>query len=285
MTTFHKAVKDFEKDCAERNIPEETVMAYLVEIAQRERYDLYANFDEEMPKDLEEEFSDGMKRILANEPMAHVLGYSWFYGYKMIANPTVLIPRPETEELCANVLSRIDEIFKDNKKIMCADIGCGSGAIAITLKNEEKKVEMVATDISLEALETAKENAQRNNAEITFYDGDMLEPIINENIKLDVLVCNPPYIPEDEEMEASVVEFEPHVALFGGEDGLKFYRSVFRDCKKVLKEKSFMAFEMGWNQKAKMEGLLKEYLPEAKYEIIKDMSGKDRMLLVYFGCE
>ncbi len=285
MTTFHRAVLNFETKCEERNVPKETVMAYLVEISQRERYNLYANFDQEMPKELEEEFSNGMQRILNQEPMAHVLGYSWFYGYKMIANPTVLIPRYETEELCANVLARIDELFMDEEKIVCADIGTGSGAIAITLVKEESKISMYATDISGEALETAKQNAEMNEADITFLQGDMVQPIIDANIKLDVLVCNPPYIPEDETMEESVIDYEPHVALFGGQDGLKFYRSVFENCKKVLKEKSFMAFEMGWNQRESMEKLLHEYFGDVNYEIMKDINGKDRMLFVYFGCE
>ena len=85
-------------------------------------------------------------------------------------------------------------------------------------------------------------------------------------------------------MERSVVDFEPHVALFGGEDGLKFYRMVFADCRAVLKEKAFMAFEMGWNQREAMSSLVKSLLPEASFEIRKDMNGKDRMLFVYFNC-
>ena len=85
-------------------------------------------------------------------------------------------------------------------------------------------------------------------------------------------------------METSVVDFEPHVALFGGEDGLKFYCMIFQDCKKVLNEKAFMAFEMGWDQRERMSKLVEEMLPEARYEILKDMNGKDRMLFVYFNC-
>ena len=85
-------------------------------------------------------------------------------------------------------------------------------------------------------------------------------------------------------MERSVVDFEPHVALFGGEDGLRFYREVFADCRKVLKETAFMAFEMGWNQREAMSALVRETLPEAEFEIRKDMNGKDRMLFVYFNC-
>ena len=84
-------------------------------------------------------------------------------------------------------------------------------------------------------------------------------------------------------MEKSVVDFEPHVALFGGSDGLYFYRKIFESCQKVMKERSFMAFEMGWNQRTAMSQLIEEKLPGADYEILQDMNGKDRMLFVYFN--
>ncbi len=282
MTTFSKIVREYEKQCDSKDIPMETVMAYLTELSQRERYDLYLHYEDEMPEELEKEFIAGMKRILNYEPMEHVLGYSWFYGYKMIVNEDVLIPRPETEELCANILARMDERFPDKDKITCADVGTGSGAIAIVLAKEEPKVTMMATDISEEAVQTAKKNALNNEADITFVTGDMLQPLIDSNIKLDVLVSNPPYIPQEEVMEKSVIDYEPHVALFGGEDGLKFYKEIFKNCRKVLNEKAFMAFEMGWDQRERMSNLVEEMLPECKYEIIKDMNDKDRMLFVYF---
>ncbi len=282
MTTFSKIVREYEKQCDSKDIPMETVMAYLTELSQRERYDLYLHYEDEMPEELEKEFIAGMQRILNYEPMEHVLGYSWFYGYKMIVNEDVLIPRPETEELCANILARMDERFPNKEQITCADVGTGSGAIAIVLAKEEPKVTMMATDISEEAVQTAKKNALNNEADITFVTGDMLQPLIDSNIKLDVLVSNPPYIPQEEVMEKSVIDYEPHVALFGGEDGLKFYKEIFKNCRKVLNEKAFMAFEMGWDQRERMSNLVEEMLPECKYEIIKDMNDKDRMLFVYF---
>ncbi len=285
MTTFDQAVRKYEKLCEERNIPAQTVMAYLVELSRMERYALYASFKEEMPEELEKTFYAGMERILQDEPMEHVLGYTWFYGYRFIVNEDVLIPRVETEELCANVLARMDEYFADNKEISAADVGTGSGAIAITLCKEEPKVNMIATDISEEALVTARRNAELNEADVSFVAGDMLKPLIERGVKLDVLVSNPPYIPSEEKMEKSVVDFEPHVALFGGEDGLKFYREIFRDCRAVLKEKAFMAFEMGYDQRERMSKLVEEMLPGWEYEILKDINNKDRMLFVYRNCK
>ena len=279
-----ETVRKYEALCEEHDIPPETVMSFLVELSQRERWNLYLHYEEEMPEELAPEFEAGMARILNDEPMAHVLGYSWFYGYRIPVNEDVLIPRPETEELCAYTLARIDRNFPEGT-VMCADIGTGSGAIAITLCKEELRVSMIATDISEEALAMARKAAALNDAEIRFLSGDMLKPLMEQGIRLDVLVCNPPYIPDDETMERSVVDFEPHVALFGGSDGLKFYREVFRDCHAVLKEKAFMAFEMGWNQREAMSALVEETLPGVPYEILKDMNGKDRMLFVYFNCE
>jgi release factor glutamine methyltransferase len=283
MTAFSESVRKYEELCEQNDVPAETVMAFLVELSQRERYDLYLHYEEEMPAELEQEFDEGMARILKQEPMEHVLGYSWFYGYKMIVNEDVLIPRPETEELCANILGRMDQYFPGNETIECTDVGTGSGAIAIVLAKEEPKVHMSATDISEEALATARKNAEINGAEIQFTAGDMLKPLIAAGTKLDVLVSNPPYIPAQEKMEKSVVDYEPHVALFGGEDGLKFYRMIFEDCRKVLKDKAFMAFEMGWDQRERMSALVEEILPGTRYEILKDMNGKDRMLFVYFN--
>jgi release factor glutamine methyltransferase len=216
--------------------------------------------------------------------MAHVLGYSWFYGYQFIVNPDVLIPRPETEELCAGILARIDRYFPEGP-VLCADVGTGSGAIAITVAKEEQRVVMDATDISESALATAVKNAENNDAKICFLAGDMLEPLKETGKQYDVLISNPPYIPQEETMESSVVDFEPHVALFGGEDGLKFYRRIFADCRQVLKERAFMAFEMGWNQREAMSRLVEETLPEMEYEIVQDMNGKDRMLYVYRGIQ
>ncbi len=282
--TFREAVRMYEKKCGACGVPEETVLAFLVEITNQERYNLYLHYEEEMPEEILHAFSSGMERILRQEPMAHVLGYSWFYGYKFTVNREVLIPRPETEELCAGILARIDRFFPAGE-VACADVGTGSGAIAITVSLEEPRVRMDATDISETALETARINAANNGADIRFLCGDMLEPLKKDGKKYDVLISNPPYIPEEEVMETSVVDFEPHVALFGGEDGLKFYRQIFSECREVLKPRAFMAFEMGWNQREAMSALLKEVLPEAEFEIVRDMNGKDRMLYVYMGLE
>lgn len=282
MTTFNEAIHAAKKACDKENIPAETAMSYLFEIANMEKYNLYMHLDEQMPKELYNEFQSGLERILKHEPLAHVLGYSWFYGYKFKINEDVLIPRYETEELVAQILARKDQYFKD-QQVTAIDVGTGSGAIAISLKKEEDSIDMYASDISLKAIEVAKENAINNEVKVEFVVGDMLEPFIERQMKVDILISNPPYIPSGEDLETEVVDHEPHVALFGGIDGMDFYRIIFKNCHKILKEKSFMAFEIGYNQFTTLEKEIKKYCPEATYEIVKDINGKNRMLFVYFN--
>ena len=258
----------------------ETLRAFLFELCNEYDIDLYLHKDEKADDRIIKRFNEGLLRLSNNEPLNYVLGYSYFYGYKMVVNKDVLIPRFETEELVGNVLAYIDEIFKDKNKIVLADIGTGSGAIAIALKKEESKLEVYASDISKEAIEVAKKNASNNEADITFLQGSLLEPIIENNIKLDVLVSNPPYIKQDEVLEKSVKDYEPSIALFGGEDGLKYYRLIFEDAHKVMNEKGLLCFEIGYDQKENLTKLASNYFKEAKIEVLKDINKKDRFLII-----
>ncbi|MGN1343599.1 MAG: peptide chain release factor N(5)-glutamine methyltransferase [Traorella sp.] len=277
---YRECIMKAKKEMAQRNLSENAPMLLMMEITGKENHDLYMEFEDEIAQDILEEFNTKYKRLLTGEPLQHILGYEYFYGYQFIVNEDVLIPRPETEELVANILAYYDEYFNGQKVDVC-DIGTGSGAIAIALKKEEANFTMHASDISEKAIKVAKKNAQNLEANVNFLIGDMCEPLINQNIKVDILVSNPPYIPNNEEMEHSVKDFEPHVALFGGEDGLKFYRIIFERSKYLLKEKSFLAFEMGYNQKEKLTSLAKEYFPTSKIEVLKDMNGKNRMLFIF----
>lgn len=283
MCTYHQILKKAQHEMEAAGRGEQSALLYMLELTNKEAHNLYMEYEEEMPLETINKFEEGMKRLLAGEPLGHVLGFEWFYGYRFHVNGDVLIPRPETEELVANILAGYDEYFSSKENVIAVDIGTGSGAIAISVKKEESNIHMLATDISEDAVKVAKKNANDNEAIVSFMVGDMLQPLIDRDLKVDILISNPPYIPSQEEMEASVVDYEPHVALFGGEDGLKFYRIIFENASKVLNDKAMMAFEIGYNQKQAMSTLVEEYFPEATYEVIKDMSGKDRMLFVYFN--
>ncbi len=283
MPSYHDVLWDTYHQLKDTDISDEAVQILMLELCSMSHNDLYLNYDQEMPENLYKEFKDGVSRLLQNEPLQYILGYQWFYGYKIKVNEDVLIPRYETEELVANVLADSDYFFPDKDVIDIADVGTGSGAIALALKKEESKFNMYATDISETALKVAGENARDNDVEITFLQGDMLQPLIDRNIRLDILVSNPPYIPRQQEIQKSVDQYEPHVALFGGDDGLYFYRKIFADAHKVIKEKSFLAFEIGYDEKEAIVKEVEKYFPNDRYEVLKDINKKDRMLFVYHG--
>ena len=274
MTSYNDLLYRYKKE-----MDLNTLRAFLFELCNDENINLYLEKDNEARKSIVDKYESGVKRLIEGEPLNYVLGYSYFYGYRLKVDEAVLIPRFETEELVGRVLSGYDEYFKD-QKINLADVGTGSGAIAIALKKEEDNLNVYASDISKEALEVAILNAQNNQADIRFFEGSMLKPLIENNIKLDILVSNPPYIRNDEVVEHSVRDYEPNVALFGGDDGLKFYRMIFEDAHKVLKERSMMFFEMGYDQKENLTALAREFFPSADINVYKDINNKDRMLVI-----
>lgn len=279
MITYNQLIHKYSKQLEEKGLSLEVSKAFLFELCNEYKVNLYLEMDNNVLDIIETRFEDGIKRILNDEPMNYILGYSYFYGYKFIVNKDVLIPRPETEELVCLILSKYDEYYKGQKINIC-DVGTGSGAIAISLKKEEDNLNVFASDISKEAIEVAKTNAKENNADIKFMCGSMLQPYIDNNIKVDILVSNPPYIKQDETLEASVIDYEPHVALFGGDDGLKFYREIFENAHKILNEKGMLFFEIGYDQKQNLTVLANKYFENAHIEVLKDINGKDRMLFI-----
>lgn len=275
MSSYNDLLNEYKKVFNDK----ETLRAFLFELCNEYDIDLYMEKDNEADERVVKRFIEGVDKLVKNEPLNYVLGYSYFYGYKMIVNENVLIPRFETEELVGLVLSKYDEYFK-GQKINLADVGTGSGAIAIALKKEEANLNVCASDISFDALKVARENAKNNDVDVTFYQGSMLDPLIENNIKLDILVSNPPYIKQNEVLDPSVKDYEPHVALFGGDDGLKFYRMIFENAHKVLKDKSMMFFEIGYDQKENLSALASSYFKDAHIEVFKDINKKDRMLFI-----
>lgn len=275
MSSYNDLLNEYKKVFNDK----ETLRAFLFELCNDKGIDLYMEKDLEADKEVAQLFIKGVEKLCLNEPLNYVLGYSYFYGYKMTVNQNVLIPRFETEELVGLILSKYDEYYK-GQKIDLADVGTGSGAIAIALKKEEDNLNVYASDISFEALEVAKLNAKNNDADIRFLQGSMLDPYIENDIKLDILVSNPPYIKQDEILDPSVKDYEPHVALFGGEDGLRFYRIIFENASKIMKENGMMFFEIGYDQRERLTALAHEYFKDAYVEVFKDINKKDRMLFI-----
>lgn len=280
--TFHKLLNKHLKLSKKYNVEPEGVKLLILELSGLNGADFLASFNDEVNDEVLEKIEAGLEKYYNGIPAQHIIGYSYFYGYKMIVNDQVLIPRPETEELVGYVLSYYDEMFP-NQRVDVVDVGTGSGNIAIALSKEESNFTMYASDISCEALAVAKQNAINNEANITFLQGNMLDPIIELNKKFDILVSNPPYIPDDEYVEPLVKDHEPNVALFGGDQGMKFYNEIFEKSHTILKDKAIMAFEHSHKTKELMLALANKHYPLAKSFVIKDLQGKDRFLIVLIG--
>lgn len=279
MITYHKLLNEGRDRLEAAGAGDQAALLYMNELCRAKDINLYMVMEEPVNEELQTEYLEGVHRMERGEPLDYVLGYTPFYGYEFIVNKDVLIPRPETEELVALVLSLYDELYA-GRSVNVFDVGTGSGAIGISLALEDKNMMVYASDISEAAVAVAEKNNAALHANVTFMTGDMLKPFMAAGLHCQILVCNPPYIPSQEQIEACVKDYEPNVALFGGPDGLKFYRQLFEDASQVLVPGGFIAMEMGWNQAAAMTELAHQYFPEAATEVHQDINGKDRMFVI-----
>ena len=218
-------------------------------------------------------FTDGIEELIKGKPIQYIIGNVDFYGYMIDVNEKVLIPRFETERL---VELTIERIKKMHKKVTILDIGTGSGCIAITLK-KELDCEVDAIDISDDALSLAKENAKNNDVKITFYKSNILR---NVSKKFDVIISNPPYLTEEDEVMDIVKNNEPHLALYAKNNGLYFYEEILKNCIYSINPNYLIAFEIGQNQKEDITKLAHQYLGDVKVECYQDYSGKDRYIFI-----
>ncbi|MDO4467051.1 MAG: peptide chain release factor N(5)-glutamine methyltransferase [Bacillota bacterium] len=278
--TYHELIMQGRERLFAAGQGEQAAQLLMVEYCNQKGINLYLEMENEIGEELKNVYLKAVEEMEQGKPMGYVLGYEWFYGYDFIVNKGVLIPRPETEELVGLVLGMYDDKFSERESVDVFDVATGSGAIGISLALEEPRMKVIASDISEEALEVAEQNNKKLGANVKFLCGSMLDPFVEQGYHCDILVCNPPYIPSEEKMEHSVVDYEPHVALFGGNDGLEFYKDVFEKANLVCKEKAFLAFEMGYQQGESLSNLAKSYFPNANIVVHKDMSGKDRMLTI-----
>lgn len=214
---------------------------------------------------------EAIKRLNNGEPVQYIVGDVDFYGNTIKVDKRVLIPRFETEGLVEIVLKHLN-----NTNLDVVDLGTGSGCIAITVKKKLPNINMDAVDISIDAIELAKENAKLNNVEINFMLGDMLNPLSK---KYDCIISNPPYIAYDEEVMDIVKNNEPHLALYADNNGLYLYEEILKNCKNYLKEKYYIFFEIGYSQGEKIKEIALKYL-DCSVEVKKDLQGFDRYIII-----
>ena len=264
-----------------RQDKEESLAKFLLMYMLDETSEQFSNkLSEELSVEQENRYFDLInKNINEDTPLSHLVGFDYFYDRKFKVTKDVLSPRMETEELIYKVLEYIKKSKKDSFKIL--DLCTGSGIIAITLKKEivEKYTEIVASDISEKALSIAIENANNNNANITFIKSDLFDNISG---KFDLIISNPPYISYKDKItiKDNVLNYDPHLALFAEEDGIYFYRKIIEKAVHYLSKDGVIFFEIGYDQKEKILELGKNN--NFITTVYKDINDRDRIAkLIY----
>ena len=219
-----------------------------------------------------------LKRLMQGEPVAYITGQSIFFGLPLHVDSNVLIPRPETEELVQYLL----KTFSKQSLLRVVDIGTGSGAIAIALKFHRPLWDVIATDISKAAVKVATLNARRHQLDISFLVGDGLQPFSKPLTppRFDLIVSNPPYILDETNVDPSVKDYEPHLALFANPI-TKFYQQYLQEAKPLLKPGGIFAFEISPAVVAPLKTIVKQMYPQSKLSIHQDINLKSRIAMIY----
>ena len=223
-------------------------------------------------------FLEQFSRFLAGEPLQYILGETEFLGYNFKVDRRVLIPRQETEEVVMQAYLRALEKFGDHV-INVADVCCGSGVMGITLAKKLKVRYLFMSDISNDAIDVAKENAKSNDVIANFFVGNACDKLVKAGAKVDLFVANPPYILNEEEVDKSVLDYEPHIALFTDEK-LQIFREIFENLPKIKNKEMLCVFEIGYDLKDKLTELIKETLKNVTFGFVKDINGKERILIL-----
>lgn len=246
----------------------------LLDLFKWSRTDYLIHREEQMSQADIAKFDLALHRMLSGEPIQYIVGFQSFYGYNFEVDNNCLIPRPETEEVMLHFLNQC------HHQDTVADIGTGSGAIAITLKLLKPDLKVLATDLYEDTLNVARNNATLHQQEIQFLQGDALKPLIDNNIKVDGLISNPPYIDECEarDMDDTVLKYEPHHALFAENEGYAIYEGILKDLPQVMKEQGHVVFEIGYNQGNQLKALINSMYPDKLVKVIRDINGNERIV-------
>ena len=257
-------------------IPKSVIEFALKEVNGFSNLELTKNFDEEITDYLF--FKNAIDRYLNGEMIEYIFNKSYFLSTPFFVNKDVLIPRQETEQLVLRTIELIKEMFGDNK-VNIADICTGSGCIGISIAKELNNNNYFLTDISKEAIRVAKKNAEEllGETKIKFLQGDMLEPL--KELKLDVIVCNPPYISDIKGIDEKTWKQEPHLALLA-EPATLYYEKLLKEYMPIVNDKYLLAFEIGEDMKEKLMKLVDKYCPKATYFFENDIYGKTRFLFI-----
>lgn len=255
----------------------------LGKVINKDKLYLMINNNENVKNTDKEKFLEFINKRKKKMPVKYILGECDFMGLDFFVEEGVLIPRSDTEVLVEKVLSMISE----NEELKVCDLCSGSGAIGIALAYYRKNITVDSIDYYDIPEKITKKNIKRHNLQdrMNFIKSDLLKEVINKGEKYDILVSNPPYIKEEEieTLMSDVKDYEPHTALDGGADGLIFYRRIVDESKRVLKNNSILAFEIGYDQGEDVKFLMEEN-GYKNVEVIKDLAGLDRVVIGSFNC-
>lgn len=264
----------FLQDC-KISFPQLVAEVLLAFVLQKDRTWLVVHSDFQLENHHLVSFRNLLDRCAKHEPVAYLIGEKEFFARSFTVCPSVLIPRPETEELVERILTE----FSRDMQLRFLDIGTGSGAIAVTLAAELPKSFTVALDICPQALAVAAQNAKKNDVagRLSFCRATLFSlPFVADSF--DCVVSNPPYISQAEfaELEPTVADFEPYLALVSGQSGLECYEALSREAFGILRRGGIFFAEIGWQQK---KAVLEIFSHWQKVEVLADLAGKDRFLL------
>jgi release factor glutamine methyltransferase len=248
----------------------------LLRVVGRDRAWLLTHPDEEISHPQVDSYRAWIARRAAQEPVQYIVGEQEFYGLRFRVTPDVLIPRPETEHLVEALLARVPH----DAALRVADVGTGSGAIAVALAHVLPQAQVTALDISPAALAVARRNAEDHGVEarMRFVASDLLSAVRGE--RFDAVVSNPPYIAESEVLEAQVRDYEPHTALFAGATGLEVYARLIPQAREALAAGGWLMLEIGHGQHNALAGLLAGW---SDVEFVDDLQGIPRVAIARRG--
>ncbi len=258
-------------------IPSSVINFALQHINAFDHAQLTLNFDQEVKNYTY--FCDVMERYQNGEMIEYIFEKAHFLGRIFYVNKEVLIPRQETEQLVLLSLGKILKKF-GRDTLTIADICTGSGVIGISMALDQPQHKYYLVDIDDKAIEVALDNiGHYGTPQCQTIVGDMLKPLLKRYIKLDILVCNPPYIEDIASIDNRTWKQEPHLALLAT-PSTRFYEIIFQDIDKIMNEQFLLCFEIGEDMEEALTKILKKYCPEAKYSFEKDIYGKTRFLFV-----
>ncbi len=253
----------------------------LRHVIQIDKAQLYLRVDETLEAEAEHRFWELLERRARREPVAYITGRKEFWSLDFSVTPDVLIPRPETESLVEVALERMRTLR--NSRVKIVDLGTGSGVIAVCLAKELSQAQISAVDLSSAALQVARANGERHGVanRIRFLHGDLFAPLVAERASFDLVIANPPYVCGRDltKLEAEIREWEPMVALDGGQDGLEFYRRIATQCSDYLTARGEVLLEIGDRMGEAVAQLFANAGGFEAPALWRDYAGKDRVIV------